>query len=67
MDYSAIGSVTNLAARLCGEATGGQILVDRKTMAKIEPLVDALPVGPLTLKGFTLPVPAFAVTRMTSS
>jgi adenylate cyclase len=66
-DYAAIGNVTNLASRLCAEASGGQILVDRKTMAKIEPLVDATPVGPLTLKGFTLPVPAFAVTRMTSS
>ena len=40
-DYAAIGNVTNLAARLCAEATGGQVLVDRKTMAKIEPLVDA--------------------------
>ena len=66
-DYAAIGNVTNLAARLCAEAAGGQILVDRKTMAKIEPLVDATPVGPLTLKGFSLPVPAFAVSRMTSS
>jgi adenylate cyclase len=61
-DYAAIGNVTNLAARLCAEATGGQVLVDRKTMAKIEPLVDATPVGPLTLKGFQLPIPAFAVT-----
>ncbi len=66
-DYAAIGNVTNLASRLCAEATGGQVLVDRKIMAKIEPLVDATPVGPLALKGYTQPVPAFAVTRMTSS
>jgi adenylate cyclase len=66
-DYAAIGNVTNLASRLCAEATGGQVLVDRKTMAKIEPLVDAMPVGPLALKGYSQPVPAFAVTRMTSS
>jgi adenylate cyclase len=66
-DYAAIGNVTNLASRLCAEATGGQVLVDRKTMAKVEPLVDATPVGPLTLKGFGLPVPAFAITRITSS
>ena len=62
-DYAAIGNVTNLAARLCAEATGGQVLVDRKTMAKVESLVEASPVGPLALKGFNQPVPAFAVER----
>ena len=60
-DYAAIGSVTNLAARLCSEARGGQVLVDRKIMAKVEALVEATPLGPLTLKGFSQPVPAFAV------
>ena len=60
-DYAAIGSVTNLAARLCAEATGGQVLVDRKTMARVESLVDATALGPLTLKGFTHPVPAFVL------
>ena len=60
-DYAAIGSVTNLAARLCAEATGGQVLVDRKTMARVESLVDATALGPMTLKGFTHPVPAFVL------
>ena len=60
-DYAAIGSVTNLAARLCSEARGGQVLVDRKIMAKVDSLVDAEPLGPLTLKGFAQPVPAFVV------
>ena len=60
-DYAAIGSVTNLAARLCAEARSGQVLVDRKTMARIETLVRAAPLGALTLKGFTQPVPAFVV------
>ncbi len=63
-DYAAIGSVTNLAARLCAEASGGQVLVDRKTMAKVEALVDAAPLGSLTLKGFTHPVPAFALSGL---
>ena len=63
-DYAAIGSVTNLAARLCAEAAGGQVLVDRKTMARVEELVLAEPVGPLTLKGFAQPMPAFHVTRL---
>jgi len=60
-DYAAIGNVTNLAARLCGEAKAGQILLDRKTMATLEGTFDFDPVGPLTLKGFSHPVPAFAL------
>lgn len=60
-DYAAIGNVTNLAARLCGEATGGQILVDRKIMAKLDGSVEATELGPLNLKGFTHPVPAFVL------
>ena len=60
-DYAAIGSVTNLAARLCGEAKGGQILVDRKIIAKLGERVVADALGPLALKGFMQPVPAFCV------
>jgi class 3 adenylate cyclase/CheY-like chemotaxis protein len=60
-DYAAIGNVTNLAARLCSEALPGQILVDRKTMARIENCVDAESVGPLSLKGFSHPIPAFSI------
>ena len=63
-DYAAIGSVTNLAARLCAEAAAGQVLLDRKTMARVEDLVLAEPLGPLTLKGFNQPVPAFSVTGL---
>lgn len=63
-DYAAIGSVTNLAARLCSEAAGSQVLVDRKTMARVEELVPSEPAGPLTLKGFAHPVPAFHVTGL---
>jgi adenylate cyclase len=63
-DYAAIGRVTNLAARLCAEAVGGQVLVDRKTMASVEEMVAAESVGLLTLKGFTQPVPAFHVTGL---
>src|SRR4029079_13914369 len=63
MDYGAIGNVTNLAARLCSEAKARQILVDRKTRAALEGAFAFEPVGPLTLKGFDKPVPAFAVQR----
>jgi adenylate cyclase len=58
-DYAAIGSVTNLAARLCAEAASGQTIVDRKVMAKVGAVINAQAVGPLTLKGFSQPVPAF--------
>jgi class 3 adenylate cyclase len=60
-DYAAIGNVTNLAARLCGEAKAGQILLDRKTRAALEGVFEFDPVGPLTLKGLSNPVPAFAL------
>ena len=65
-DYAAIGSVTNLAARLCSEASGGQVLVDRKTMAKVEGLVNSAALGALSLKGFTQPVAAFSVVGLKS-
>ena len=63
-DYGAIGTVTNLAARLCGEAKGGQILVSRRVASSAEALVDAEPVGALTLKGFARHVPASLVTGL---
>ena len=63
-DYSAIGSVCNLASRLCSEAKAGQILVSQKVFGFVEELVIAEPVGELSLKGFHKPVPAFNVTRL---
>ena len=59
VDYGAIGTVTNLAARLCGEARPGQILVPQRLLATVEDLVTAEPVGDLALKGFTRHVEAF--------
>jgi class 3 adenylate cyclase len=58
LDYGAIGTVTNLAARLCAEAAGGQILVSQRVAAAVEGLIPVEPVGPLTLKGFARPVAA---------
>ena len=60
-DYGAIGTVTNLAARLCGEAGPGQILVSQRLLGLVEDLVEAEPVGDLTLKGFARPVSTFSV------
>jgi len=58
-EYAAIGNVPNLAARLCGAAHSGEILLDGQTELDIAHLADTEPVGPLTLRGFLQPVPAF--------
>jgi class 3 adenylate cyclase len=60
-DYAAIGTVTNLAARLCSEAQHGQILISGRVLQSVEHLVQTEAVGELTLKGFRRPVPAFNV------
>ncbi len=60
-DYAAIGTVTNLSARLCQEARDGQILVSQQVHAEIEPFAEAKPVGPLVLRGFAKPVPVFDI------
>ena len=60
-DYSAIGSVCNLASRLCGEARGGQILVTQRVEAFVADFANTELVGELSLKGFHRPVPTFSV------
>ena len=62
-DYGAIGTVTNLAARLCAEAKAGQILISQRLLATIDGLVECEPVGELTLKGFQRPVTGFNILR----
>jgi adenylate cyclase len=58
-DYSAIGTVVNLAARLCAEAGDGHILVDSKVRAALGDAATLEPAGDLTLKGLHRVVPAF--------
>jgi class 3 adenylate cyclase len=60
-DYGAVGSVMNLASRLCDEAGPGQILVSDRVFAEVEKQVEANPVGELTLKGFMKPISAFRI------
>jgi class 3 adenylate cyclase len=64
MNYGAVGKVINLAARLCGEAKGGQILTTQKTLSKIENLVEAEPLAELHLKGFVDSVNAFNIVSL---
>jgi class 3 adenylate cyclase len=64
-DYSAIGTVVNLAARLCAEAGDGHILVDTKVRAAIENSAKLEPAGELALKGLHRVVPAFYLHAIT--
>ena len=63
MDYGAVGNVTNLAARLCDEAKGGQVLTNQKTLSKIEDCFEVEPLEELQLKGFSRPVAAFNIVK----
>jgi class 3 adenylate cyclase len=67
VDYGAIGTVTNLAARLCDQARGGQILISQRVYAAVEDLVEAVPAGDLSLKGFHRSVPTFNVVGLKES
>jgi adenylate cyclase len=64
-EYSATGTVVNLAARLCAEARDGQILIDSKVRAALDARATAEPVGELTLKGLHRPIAAYNVLEMT--
>lgn len=63
IDYGAIGTVTNLAARLCGEAKGGEVLLSQRVMGALDGQFPTEPVGELGLKGFARPIPAFRLLR----
>src|SRR5437764_14370286 len=66
-DYGAVGSVVNLAARLCADAKDGQILVDSTVQSAIEASTSTEPAGELVLKGFHRPVRAFNVCALRSA
>jgi class 3 adenylate cyclase len=61
LDYAAIGSVTNLAARLCAEAEPWQILVTQRVISSADGIAVCDDVGDLTLRGFSRPIRAFDV------
>jgi class 3 adenylate cyclase/HAMP domain-containing protein len=63
LEYAAIGSVTNLASRLCDEAKAGQIVVSRRVYGMVEQWVDGKPLDDLQLKGFNHPVLAVEILR----
>ncbi len=59
--YMAIGSVANLAARLCAEAQNGQILITQRVLAEVEGAVEVKSIGERTFKGFHKPIPVYQV------
>ena len=61
-DYAAIGSVTNLAARLCGAAEPWQVLASQRVFHAAEPVANGRHIDELTLKGFSRPIRVFDVT-----
>jgi adenylate cyclase len=63
MDYTAIGTVTNLAARLCGEAKDGQILISRRIATVVKETASLEEIGELSLKGLSQAVAVFNVVQ----
>jgi class 3 adenylate cyclase len=60
-DYAAIGTVSNVASRLCDEAKPGQILISPRVLMKVENAVNVEPVGEFELKGIRRPLAAYNV------
>ena len=60
-DYAAIGTVSNVASRLCDEAKPGQILISPRVLTKVENAVKVEPVGEFALKGIRRPLSAYNV------
>ncbi|MEK6275944.1 MAG: GAF domain-containing protein [Actinomycetota bacterium] len=66
-DYAAIGTVTNLAARLCDAADAGKMLVSQRVHAGVEDLVSATEVRDLKLKGFSRPITAYEIVGLNAA
>ena len=65
--YTAIGTVCNVAARLCAEAKDGQILLSQRVNVALKGNIETEQLGALTLKGLTQPVIAFNVPAVSSN
>jgi GAF domain-containing protein len=66
-DYAAIGTVSNVASRLCDEAKPGQILISPRVLTKVENAVTVEPVGEFALKGIRRPMMAYNVLESSPS
>ena len=63
-EYSAVGNVANLWARLCAEAHAWQILISQRVVPEVEEFAELEPLGELALKGFSRPIAAHNVVRL---
>jgi class 3 adenylate cyclase len=59
LDYAAIGTVTNVAARLSSRATAGQVLTDPRFATALGDMWPTRSVGQLEIKGLSRPLPVF--------
>jgi adenylate cyclase len=66
-DYAAIGTVSNVASRLCDEAKPGQILISPRVLMEVENAVTVEPVGEFSLKGIRRPLAAHNVVAAKSA
>jgi len=66
-DYTAHGTVINVAARLCAEANDGQILITQRVAAALENAAELRPIGDLSLKGLSRPAAVFNVHGLASN
>ena len=66
-DYAAIGTVSNIASRLCDEAKPGQILISPRVFMAVEDTVNVESVGDFTLKGISRPLAAYNILSAVSS
>lgn len=64
LSYAVVGSVANLAARLCAVAEPAQVILSERAYARVEALVSATSLGALELKGFRRPVEAYSLTGL---
>jgi adenylate cyclase len=65
-DYTAIGTVTNLAARLCAEAKDGEIFVTRRIATAVEGIAELAGIGDIALKGLSRPTEVSNVIGLTA-
>ena len=65
-DYAAIGTVSNVASRLCDEAKPGQILISSRVLMTLEDAVAIEPAGEFTLKGIRRPMTAYNVLSLSA-
>jgi adenylate cyclase len=63
-EYTALGTVVNTAARLCGEAKAGQVLISQRVYAAVEELAELEPVGEIALKGMSKPTPVHNIVAL---